>query len=223
MPSLLARSFMPPRFRRIYRRYRDRRFALLDVGCGNHSPSHTRRFFPHVRYHGIDMIDYNIDERDADCIDELYRLDLDRDSLDGIPNEAFDVVIAAHILEHLHDPAAVVRQLCRKLKPGGSIYCEFPSLVSLGLPSMRGSLQFCDDDTHVHLPNPYDLANAMLAGGVAVLDGKLRRDMPRYLMTPLFVAGNWARRIVGRAPRSRGLWDARGFAFYLYGEKRHGS
>jgi hypothetical protein len=39
----------------------------------------------------------------------------------------------------------------RKLKPGGLIYVEIPSIHLLVLPSMQGTLNFCDDETHICL------------------------------------------------------------------------
>ena len=220
MTSLVAKFVMPPKFRRIYRRYHATEFSILDVGCGNHSPSVTKKYFPRAIYHGIDREDYNVDANDARALDTLYRLDLNRDSLDTVPNGAFDVVIANHVIEHTRNPAALVAQLVPKLKVGGTIYLEFPSLISLGLTPMEGTLQFCDDPTHFQVPDPYVIANTLLEGGVAVLDAGIRRDTPRVLAAPVYMAVNVARRLAGRRRRSRGLCDVTGFAFYIYGEKR---
>lgn len=37
------------------------------------------------------------------------------------PDDSFDVVMAAHLLEHLHDPAAALQELVRVARPGGVI------------------------------------------------------------------------------------------------------
>ena len=42
------------------------------------------------------------------------------------PDESFDVVIAAEVLEHAPDPAASVRELMRVLRPGGRLVLSVP-------------------------------------------------------------------------------------------------
>jgi SAM-dependent methyltransferase len=210
----------PAKFARFYALYHDKTVVILDVGCGDNSPSLTKRYFPRCVYHGLDRIDYNIDESDREAIDKLYRLDLDVDSLDVIPDATYDLVIMSHVIEHLKKPEVVAAQLCRKLKPGGHLYLEFPSLRSLSLPSMEGTMQFCDDPTHIYLPDPYVLTNVLLRNGVKVLHGGVRRDKIRFAMSPLFRARNIVRRILGKRRQSKGLCDATGFAFQLFGEKK---
>lgn len=209
------RLLMPAKFGKLHSLYKDRAFTVLDVGCGDNSPSLTKAFFPRATYHGLDRVDYNIDEADRASIDKLYRMDLDTDSLDVIPDGSFDLIIMAHVIEHLRKPEEVVRALCAKLKTGGHFYLEFPTIRTLGLPSMEGTLQFCDDPTHIYLPNPYDIANALLQSDMRILDGRVRREPIRAATAPLFHARNLARRLRGKRPHSRGLWDAKGFAFYM--------
>ena len=210
---------MPTKFRRIFREYHDRPATFLDVGCGNHSPTITKQYFPRCTYHGIDRAAYNVDASDESAADRIFVLDLDTDSLDAVPDAQYDVVILNHVVEHLRHPERVVAECCAKLRDGGSIYLEFPALRSLGLPSMAGTLQFCDDDTHAYLPDPYVIANTMLRSGVRVRAGGTRRDLPRVLATPAYVVRNVVRRLTGKPAQSRGLWDAKGFAFFLYGRK----
>lgn len=217
---MLKKFLMPVRLKRVYRDFKERPIKWLDVGCGNHSPSVTKKFFPQCEYHGLDQCRYNIDQEDEKSIDTFYAINLDEDTLDTIPDEAFDVILVAHVLEHLKDPARVLGALCRKLKKGGAIYVEFPSLRSLGLSSHEGTLQFCDDGTHIHLPNPYEMANTLLQGDVRIVQAKTRRDPARILLSPLFYLRNLGLQLQGKRPRSKGLWDISGFAFYLYGVKK---
>lgn len=211
--------FMPVKFKKLAKTYRKKSFTLLDVGCGDHSPSLTKKYFPLVIYHGLDKEDYNLNQVDQKCIDVLHRVDLDHDPLEAIPNAFFDVMIMNHVIEHLKYPEKVLETLCQKLKPGGLFYLECPSFRSLGLPQMKGTLQFCDDRTHIYLPNPYDLVNTLLKQKIVVKDAKVRRDPIRLIFSPFFLIKNLIHKAVGQPPRSRGLWDLYGFAFYIFGRK----
>lgn len=44
--------------------------------------------------------------------------------LDNYPDEHFDVVFSTMTLEHMYDPFQVVRDIARKLKPGGQFLCS---------------------------------------------------------------------------------------------------
>lgn len=50
-----------------------------------------------------------------------------------LPPEAYDVVIACHVLEHLHEPEAGVIRLARMLKPGGMLIGGGPVTPHPGL------------------------------------------------------------------------------------------
>lgn len=60
-----------------------------------------------------------------------------------------------HVVEHLHDPAHLLREAARVLKAEGRLYVETPHPKSIHVPSVtsRGAehvtLNFYDDSTHV--------------------------------------------------------------------------
>lgn len=45
-------------------------------------------------------------------------------------DETFDVVYSNNVLEHTSNPAAVLREAFRVLKPGGKLFCEVPNYLS---------------------------------------------------------------------------------------------
>ncbi len=209
------RWLIPPRlapFRRLRRRPSD----LLDVGCGNHSAVFAKRWYPRCRYTGVNRDNYNNDAADFAVMDRFLQLDLETSDLHELPDEAFDVVVCAHVLEHLEDGLAVLRRLCRKLRAGGGLYLEFPSARSLGLPSARGSLHFCDDPTHVRVYTVAEVCNLLLEESLVIRRAGRRRNWPHVALTPALAAGSLPRHgWVGGGC----LWDVAGFADSVWAVK----
>jgi SAM-dependent methyltransferase len=214
--ELVRRFIMPVKFKRFYATHRHRSFKLLDVGCGNHSATSTKRYFPDCIYYGLDRDNYNNDERDFALMERFFRIDLESARLDALPEGFFDVIVCSHVIEHLRNGVAVVGALGSKLAPGGRIYVEFPSVASLNLPSMPGTLHFCDDATHVRLYSVIEVCNALLDAGLRIVAAGRRRDpLMTWLFPVYFLAGIWRYRRI----TSFGLWDPLGFADFVYAER----
>lgn len=201
---------LPHRFREIRRRHGDRPFRLLDVGAGNHSASVAKRWFPLCHYAGIDRDrNYHNDERDFAAMDEFFELDLTRLEFSAIPDGGYDVLLLAHIIEHLENGDEVLRSLVPKLKPGGMMVVEFPGPRSLHLPSKRGTLNFYDDDTHVRVFDAREVARILEGCGLDVVRAGTRRDPRGILLLPLFaLRAKWKQ---GYVPGGV-FWDLFGFA-----------
>jgi len=212
---------MPFRFKEIWRRHGRRPFALLDIGAGNHSASQFKRWFPNAHYAGIDLDrNYNNDERDFAAMDEFFEMDLTQLRFGAVPDGRYDVILMAHVIEHLKNGEAVVRALVPKLKPGGMICIEFPGERSLHLPSMRGTLNFHDDKTHVRLFTASEVAGVLRAAGLEIVRAGMRRDPMGIVMIPLNALRCW--QTFGYV--SGGIfWDLLGFADYVVGLKPLGA
>jgi SAM-dependent methyltransferase len=211
---------MPYRFREIRRRFGTRPFRWLDVGAGNHSASLAKRWFPRCHYAGIDRErGYNNDAADFAAMDEFFELDLTRLEFAAIPDAGYDVLLLAHVIEHLANGDAVLRALVPKLKPGGFVYVEFPGPQSLSLPSRRGTLNFHDDATHVRVFDHREVADLLRSCGLRVLRAGTRRDPLGVLLLPLHA---WkARRTYGYVPGGV-FWDLYGFADRVLAERPRG-
>jgi len=193
---------------------------MLDVGCGDHSPTLTKRWLRDVVYHGVDRAVYNNDERDLAAMDRSFTLDLAEAELDEIPDGEYDAVVFCHVIEHLPNGLDVLAALCGKLAPGGVIYVEFPSPRSLWLPSARGTLNFWDDPTHVRVYDRDEIARVLVERGVEVLARGRSRDHLKAMVglaTLPLQALAWLR--FGKLDGRWGLADLTGFAEYVYGRK----
>ncbi|RZJ91550.1 MAG: class I SAM-dependent methyltransferase, partial [Hymenobacter sp.] len=135
--SLFRKLAIPAKFRFIERYYGTKPFRLLDIGAGNHSASNTKKWFPNCEYYGVDLDkNYNNDERDFQVMTAFYEMNLEELSFEAIPDDYFDFIMLAHVIEHLRNGDAVLEGLLPKLKKGGMLYVEFPGLHSTALPRM---------------------------------------------------------------------------------------
>lgn len=86
---------------------------------------------------------------------------------------------------------------------------EFPSERSTKFPSMRGTLNFYDDDTHVRIYSIEELTKVFTSAGFTVARATTRRDPVRIALTPLLAVR--ARLVHGYVPGGA-FWDLFGFA-----------
>jgi len=190
------------------------------VGCGNHSAGATKSFYPDAEYHGLDLDRaYNNDEDDLAAMDRFFGVNLDEDDLADVPGEYYDLVVFSHVIEHLRDGLGVLARLAMKLRPGGIIYVETPHARSLRLPSMKGSLNFRDDDTHVRVYSREEIADTLIASGCAILRAGTRRSVKRMILMPFHCLNSLMRDgyVAGSA-----FWDILGFATVVVARRGDG-
>jgi SAM-dependent methyltransferase len=89
---------------------------LLDVGAGE---SPYRELFGHVRYENTDW-EHSVHPgaRAVDHVGPAHEL--------PVPDATYDAVLCTQVLEHVPNPAAVVAELARVLRPGGRLYVTVP-------------------------------------------------------------------------------------------------
>lgn len=185
---------------------------ILDVGCGNNSATLTKIWFPNAAYVGIDRDDYNNNPQDYALMDSFVKANLETDSLATVEDDAFDLVIMSHVIEHLERGEEAVSRLARKLRPGGYFYLECPSKFSLHLPSGVDSLNFFDDPTHVRI---YDLPQVCSVAGLRVVRSGIRRDWVRVVLgLTILLPKQLASLLKHHKLYGPSLWDFLGFAQY---------
>lgn len=100
---------------------------LLDVGFGNAA------FLELARAAGWQVS--GIDPDPVTVAGARERgLDVRLGSIEGLDewDASFDVITMSHVIEHTHDPRAVVEKAWRLLKPGGRLWIETPNIDSYG-------------------------------------------------------------------------------------------
>lgn len=92
------------------------------------------------------------------------------------PANHFDAVHSAHVIEHVHDPVALLRECFRILKPGGTLVILTPNLKSWGHRHFGAAWLNLDPPRHLVLFNAPTLRRAAEQTGFAVarLDSTIR-------------------------------------------------
>ena len=197
--------------------FADKPFKLLDVGAGNHSASRIVSLFSKCEYYGLDMDkSYNNSEADFKAMKDFYQLDLTKLDYSIVPDQYFDGIWMAHVIEHLYNGDKVLPGLIQKLKPGGYFYIEYPGKKSTTLPSMKGTLNFKDDSTHVRLYSVPEIAAVFENNGCTVLRSGTRRNWFYIFSLPLRAAISV---IKNGHVQGNVFWDLLGFAEYLWVKK----
>ncbi|MEL6609605.1 MAG: class I SAM-dependent methyltransferase [Pseudomonadota bacterium] len=89
-----------------------------------------------VRLSGVDVSPAMISRASARLAAEGVAVDARQGDVRALPykDASFDVVMAAHVLEHLPDPAAGLSEMARVLRPGGTM------ILSVTRPSKEGAI-----------------------------------------------------------------------------------
>lgn len=219
MPGIIGKRFAPPKLKP-FLGLRNEAIAILDVGCGNHSPTMTKYWFPRSSYYGLDVQVYNNDENDLSAMSGFYQCDLQKGDLSILPDCSFDVIIMGHVIEHLTNGEQVIAALATKLKPGGQLYIECPSERSLRLPSAVDSLCFYDDPSHLRLYSLKELTRACEEAGLVVLRSSLRRDTTWAILGILMAWKHVSALIHHGKLYGPALWDLLGFAHFVLAERQ---
>jgi SAM-dependent methyltransferase len=108
--------------------------TLLDAGCGRTAPVLTKYRGSAHRLIGIDLVDFTVPIPGV----ELYKRDL---SSTGLEAESVDLIMSRSVVEHIREPAAVLSEFARILRPGGRFVFltanlwDYASLVAAVVPN----------------------------------------------------------------------------------------
>lgn len=161
---------------------------VLDLGC--RTGALTRHFVSGNHVVGVDVDPAALAKAELLGIEPVVA-----DVEARLPFEAasFDVVVAGELLEHLRDPAALVSEIQRVLRPGGTFVGSVPNAFRL-----KSRLLFLagrppeDDPTHLQLISPSRIATLLSRFEdvqVAFVGGRYARLHARLLARDLVFRG----------------------------------
>jgi 2-polyprenyl-3-methyl-5-hydroxy-6-metoxy-1,4-benzoquinol methylase len=120
---------------------------LLDVGCGNGAQ------LADLRTLGWEVEGQELDPKAVERARARYGLRVHLGTLQSLalPDEAYDAITMNHVIEHVHDPVALLSECRRILKPGGVLVATTPNMESLGHHLFASSWRGLDPPRHLHL------------------------------------------------------------------------
>lgn len=167
----IQRAILDRQFRHLPRNVSGGR--VLDIGCGDGS------FLENARAMGWLPIGTDLDPEVVQNATK-QALDVRLGTVEGIEGP-FDVITMGHVIEHLHDPIAVLRTCYRLLAPGGWLWLETPNVDALGRRRFGVHWRGFEPPRHLVLFSRRSLKQALRSVGfTAVRD--LRQPSPVYGM-----------------------------------------
>ena len=135
------------------RRYAPRpRGRLLEMGCGlGHLLGLLQDDFECT---GVDLAGYCVEQSRLNAPRARAVL-LDAGDLSAFEDGSYSVVVALHLVEHLPDPSATLRDVTRLLEPGGLLLLATPNPdYALRRRKDPGSDAIGKDPTHINVQPP---------------------------------------------------------------------
>lgn len=141
-------------------------FRVLDAGCG---AAPALRYLTLLGYNvvGSDLMRYPLQQAQTVAPDANT---VCNDLVDGMAfeNATFDVVLAADVIEHLRDGAALLRECYRVLRPGGYVIISTVNAWDLRRwthPRLGKVWSALTDPTHVKFYSPFELQATLRDAG----------------------------------------------------------
>jgi 2-polyprenyl-3-methyl-5-hydroxy-6-metoxy-1,4-benzoquinol methylase len=136
------------------------RGRLLEIGCGNGER------LAEFRSMGWEVEGQEVDvTAAARATARGLRVHLEALSNLSLTENSFDVVVMNHVIEHVHEPLALLRECQRVLKVGGQLKILTPNTASLGHRRFGPCWMALDPPRHLHLFSPTTLQQLVSSDG----------------------------------------------------------
>lgn len=133
----------------------NRQARILDVGCANGGLLTALQKLGFSNLCGLDL--------PAGCVNATRRLGVRAEfgSVNSWPKDIgmFDIVILSHVMEHLRDVRAAVRNMATLLAPGGHLYLEVPDASEYATHVVAPFQDF--NTEHINHFSPASMTNLM--------------------------------------------------------------
>lgn len=147
--------------------------TLLDVGCGN-GDFLKRAHAAGWKCEGVDFDAAAVAAAGNDITVHLGGIERFRDDSDR-----FDVITLSHVIEHVYDPSALIRDCHRLLKEGGYIWIETPNFLSQGHRLFGPHWRGLEPPRHISIFNHKSLKRMLRQAGFSAIS-----DLPWRMTLP---------------------------------------
>jgi SAM-dependent methyltransferase len=128
---------------------------ILDVGCGaGDNAELLRSKYPGCEVHGVTHSSIEA-EMAKKLMTTCWVFDIESDMPEKLSAMRFDAIIFSHVLEHLREPAEILKKFAKLLRPSGCAIIAVPNTLSWAMrwQFIRGDFEYKSDgvldDTHV--------------------------------------------------------------------------
>lgn len=137
---------------------------LLDIGCGSGS------FLEFMRKNGWETTGVDFDEKAIEAA-TAKNLNVKLGSLreQKFPNDYFDAITLAHVIEHVYNPVELLKECYRILKTNGKIVIATPNSESLGHKYFKENWRGLEPPRHFQVFSPRSLPQAIKQSGFSKL------------------------------------------------------
>lgn len=144
------------------------RGKLLDIGCGG------GRYLYRMQRHGWQVEGIDFDAQATRRVSERYGIKTYTGDLlaASLPEASFDAITMSHAIEHLVDPAAILRECLRILKPGGKLILVTPNIDSNAAALFGAFWRGWEPPRHLYLFSVSTLQLFLLEAGFAVQEAR---------------------------------------------------
>ena len=174
--SLWLLLFIPSVRNAVNNQYRNmpilkRGYRLLDVGFGN------GEFLDIAKSLGWDTYGIDIDDKVVKNA-SLRGHDVIKVQIDSWKtNKKFDYITLSHVIEHVHDPSAIISAAYRLLTPNGKLWIETPNINSCSHIKHGRKWRGLEAPRHLVLFNHTSLSNLLIKNGFKKVSIKKRNNL----------------------------------------------
>lgn len=163
--------------------------TLLDVGCGNGD------FIARMQSFGWSVSGVDPDPAAVTRV-RSQGLQVFRGMIADVPvANRYDVITVSHVIEHVADPVALLRECRRRLRPKGTLIITTPNINSLGHWWFKSYWRGLELPRHLILFSPDSLSECVSQSGLAVQSIRTETRIARMIFAPSLCAQAGARGI----------------------------